>query len=144
MALSRSSFASALRRGLAGEPRVSVQQPGCPDSGPVPRAALWGEQVTIEVEVGPDATRVVINGELDLVTMPMFAEQLSRLTRKNPGRLVFDLTGVGFMDCGSARLIARTGCSLPDGHRPVIRHPNPGVRMVFELTGLDAFCEIEA
>ena len=100
-------------------------------------------RVTIEVEAGPGTTTVVISGELDLATMPMLTGQLARLTWKNPGRLVFDLTSVGFMDCGSARLIARTGCSLPDGQRPVIRHPSSGVRRVFELTGLDAYCEIE-
>ena len=96
------------------------------------------------MEAGPDTTTVVISGELDLATIPMLARQLAQVTWKNPGRLIFDLTSVGFMDCGSARLIARTGCSLPDGRRPVLRHPNPGVRRVFELTGLDACCEIEA
>lgn len=109
----------------------------CPASSPLP----W---VTIEVKTGPETTTVAIDGELDLATMPLLARQLAQVARENPGRVVFDLTGTGFMDCGSARLIARIGSSLPEGRRPVIRNPGPGVRRVLELTGLAACCEIES
>ena len=100
-------------------------------------------RVTIEVEARPGTTTIVVRGELDLVTMPFLAAQLARAVRDRPGRLVFDLSGTRFMDCGSARLIAAAGQWLPGGARPVIRHPTPGVRRVLELTGLDAHCEIE-
>ncbi len=100
-------------------------------------------RVTIEVEARPGTTTIVVRGELDLVTMPVLAAQLALAVRDRPGRLVFDLSGTRFMDCGSARLIAAAGRWLPDGGRPVIRHPRPGVRRVLELTGLDAHCEIE-
>ena len=100
-------------------------------------------RVTIEVEARQGTTTIVVSGELDLVTMPFLAAQLARAVRDRPGRLVFDLSGTRFMDCGSARLIAAAGQWLPDGGRPVIRRPRPGVRRVLELTGLDAHCEIE-
>ena len=100
-------------------------------------------QVTIEVEACPGTTTIVVRGELDLATMPFLAAQLARAARDEPGRLVFDLSGTRFMDCGSARLITTAGQWLPDGGRPVIRGPRPGVRRVLELTGLDARCEIE-
>jgi anti-anti-sigma factor len=100
-------------------------------------------RVTIEVEARPGTTTIVVRGELDLVTMPVLAARLALALRDGPGRLVFDLSGTHFMDCGSARLIAAAGRWLPDGGRPVIRHPRPGVRRVLELTGLDAHCEIE-
>jgi anti-anti-sigma factor len=100
-------------------------------------------RVAIEVDVGPGATTIVIQGELDLVTMPALAEQLVLLARDQPGRLVFDLAATRFMDCGSARLIAGAGQWLRDGGRPVIRRPAPGARRVLGLTGLDAHCEIE-
>ena len=100
-------------------------------------------RVTIEVEARPGTTTIVVRGELDLVTMPFLAAQLALAVRDKPGQLVFDLSGTRFMDCGSARLIAAAGRWLPDGARPVIRHPRPGVRRVLELTGLDAHCEIE-
>jgi anti-sigma B factor antagonist len=107
-------------------------------AGPAPKS-----RVTIEVEACPGITTIVVKGELDLVTMPFLAAQLALATRDSPGRLVFDLSGTRFMDCGSARLIAGAGRRLPGGGRPVIRRPGPAVRRVFELTGLDAHCEIE-
>jgi len=100
-------------------------------------------RVTIEVEARQGTTTIVVTGELDLATMPLLAAQLALAVRDRPGRLVFDLSGMYFMDCGSARMIAATGQWLPDGGRPVIRRPRPGVRRVLELTGLDARCEIE-
>lgn len=100
-------------------------------------------QVAIEVEVRPGATTILIRGELDLVTLPVLAEELAMAGRDRPERLVFDLAGTNFMDCGAARLIAGSGQWLRDGRRPVIRRPDPGVRRVLGLTGLDACCEIE-
>ena len=110
---------------------------------PDPAGPAHDGRVTIEVETGPGVTTIVVKGELDLVTMPFLAEQLTLISRDKPGRLVFDLAGTAFMDCGSARLIAGTGQWLPDGRRPVIRRPGRAVRRVFDLTGLDACCEIE-
>ena len=115
-----------------------------PPRAPDPEAAAQqGDRVTIEVKALPGSTTIVVSGELDLVTMPFLAEQLTLASRNRPGRLVFDLAGTYFMDCGSARLIAEAGKWLPGGRRPVIRSPGPGVRRILELTGLDAYCEIE-
>jgi anti-anti-sigma factor len=100
-------------------------------------------RVTVEVSASPAAVTIVIRGELDLVTLPVLAGQLALVSRDKPERLVFDLAGTSFMDCGSARLIAGSGSWLRDGGRPVIRHPGPGVRRILELTGLDAYCDIE-
>ena len=114
------------------------------ENGPQdPAGPAQGGGVTIEVETRPGVTTIVVKGELDLVTMPYLAARLALALRDRPGWLVFDLSGTHFMDCGSARLIAGAGQRLPGGGRPVIRRPGPGVRRVFELTGLDAHCEIE-
>ena len=110
---------------------------------PDPARPAQDSRVTIEVETGPGVTTIVVKGELDLVTMPYLATRLTLALRDRPGRLVFDLSGTHFMDCGSARLIAGAGQWLPGGGRPVIRRPGPGVRRILELTGLDARCEIE-
>ncbi len=112
----------------------------CPVPFPVTRRT---SRVMIEVGAAPGATTIVVRGELDLVTMPFLAEQLALVSRDKPGRLVFDLAGTAFMDCGSARLIAGAGQWLPEGRRPVIRRPGPAVRRILDLTGLDAYCEIE-
>jgi anti-anti-sigma factor len=114
------------------------------ENGPQdPAGPAQDSRVTIEVETRPGVTTIVVKGELDLVTMPYLVTRLTLALRDRPGRLVFDLGGTHFMDCGSARLIAGAGQRLPGGGRPVIRRPGPGVRRVLELTGLDAHCEIE-
>lgn len=104
---------------------------------------LRSGQVAIEVDVRTEAATVFIRGELDLMSLPALAEQLALAGRDRPERLVFDLAGTRFMDCGSARLIAGSGQWLRDGRRPVIRHPGPCVRRVLGLTGLEVYCEVE-
>ena len=111
-----------------------------PTAQPRPRPG----RVAIEVvDADPGATTVFIRGELDLVTMPVLAEHLTRALRGNPERLVLDMAATDFMDCGSARLIAEASRSLPEGRCLVIRRPGRGVRRILELTGLDAYCEID-
>ena len=113
--------------------------PPAPQSPTGPRDG----RITVHVESDRETATIFVRGELDLVTMPVLAEQLARVSRAQPGRLVFDLAGTHFMDCGSARLIARAGRWLPAGQRPVIRHPRADIRRLLELTGLDSYCEIE-
>ena len=124
---------------MSGPDNPAAHENGPPD----PAGLTHDDRVTIEVEARPGVTTIVVKGELDLVTMPFLASQLALATQDSPGRLVFDLSGTQFMDCGSARLIAGAGQRLPGRGRPVIRRPGPGVRRVLELTGLDADCEIE-
>ena len=130
---------------MSGPDESTAEQNGPP--GPDTEAAVRHGprtgRISIEMKSGPETITIFVVGELDLVTMPFLAEQLTLVSRDKPGRLVFDLARTDFMDCGSARLIAATGRWLPEGRRPVIRRPCPGVRRIFELTGLDAYCEIE-
>ena len=57
--------------------------------------------------------------------MPFLAARLALATRDRPGRLVFDLGGTHFMDCGSARLIADAGpgCPAAAGRSSAVRDP---------------------
>jgi anti-anti-sigma factor len=107
----------------------------CPAGSP-------GTQVVIEVDVRQDATIMVVTGDLDLITRPVLVERLSAVLDARPRRLVLDLAGAGFMDCGSARVVASAARFLPAG-RLIIRRPSPMVRRVLELTGYAADCEIE-
>jgi anti-sigma B factor antagonist len=97
----------------------------------------------IEVDVTPDTITVTLIGELDVTTRPMLAERLLPILSTKPRRLVLDMTGTDFMDCGSARLIASARRWLPGEARLVVRRPSRAVRRVLELTGIDAYCEIE-
>ncbi len=136
-----SSPCSPARASSSGAPSRRSASSASPVSGrPRPRPGRVAIKV---INAGPGATTIVIRGELDLVTMPVFAEQLTLALRGNPERLVLDMAATDFMDCGSARLIAGAARSLPEGGRLVIRRPGRGVRRILELTGLDAYCEID-
>jgi anti-sigma B factor antagonist len=108
-----------------------------------PRARPRPGRVAIEVSAGREATTVVIRGELDLVTAPVLDEQLRLAVANKPARLVLDMSGADFMDCGCARLIAAARSALPAEADLIIRQPSRAVRRVLELTGLDVYCEIE-
>jgi anti-anti-sigma factor len=99
--------------------------------------------VVIEVKASQDTTTVVITGELDLTTRWVLTERLSPILHTSPRRLVLDMAGTGFMDCGSARLIASAARFLPEDSRLIIRRPSQAVRRVLGLTGFDADLEIE-
>jgi anti-anti-sigma factor len=115
-----------------------------PSDLPARRAGGPEARVVIEADVSQGTAVVVIAGELDLTTRPLLAEQLALILRTRPRRLVLDLAGTAFMDCGSARLIVSAGRFLPDGRRVIIRRPSRAVRRVLELTGFDTDCQIEA
>jgi anti-sigma B factor antagonist len=97
----------------------------------------------IEVAATAGTTTAVITGELDLAAMPLLSRALAQILEDRPQRLILDMSGVDFIGCAAARLIADTGRFLPEGHRPVIRRPSPAVRRVLELTGLAARCEVD-
>jgi anti-anti-sigma factor len=99
--------------------------------------------VAIEVSAGPHDTTVFIRGELDLVAAAILDEQLKLAVSNKPERLILDMAGTDFMDCGSARLIAAARSSLPAGGDLIIRQPSRVVRRLLELTGLDDYCEVE-
>ena len=117
----------------------------CAPSDPPARrsAARPDGLLMIEVEMRQDTATVVITGELDLTTRPVLIERLSPILHTRPRRLVLDMAGTGFIDCGSARLIVSAGRFLPEGGRLIVRRPSSTVRRVLELTGLDADCDIE-
>jgi anti-sigma B factor antagonist len=99
--------------------------------------------LVIRVDASQEGVTMVITGELDLTTRPVLAEHLSAVLRTGPRRLILDLAGTGFVDCGSARLIVSAARFLPEGSRLVIRRPSRAVRRMLELTRFDAYLELE-
>ncbi|HEY2279564.1 MAG TPA: STAS domain-containing protein [Streptosporangiaceae bacterium] len=112
-----------------------------------PRRVTRNPHVSIQPELADGTATLIIAGELDLVSVPELTWQLqqllARLPTGVPGRLVFDLTGVPFIDVATARLMSEATRTRPDAGPPVIRRPGPGVRRVLALTGFDALCVFE-
>jgi anti-sigma B factor antagonist len=125
-------------------PRVTGPQPPVTNGNDQPRTGPQRGRVAIELNGGRDAITVFIRGELDLMTAPVLDEQLRLAVANKPARLVLDMSGTDFMDCGCARLIAAARSALPADADLIIRQPSRVVRRVLELTGLDVHCERQA
>jgi anti-anti-sigma factor len=85
---------------------------------------------------------IALSGDLDIVSRSWLARHLTETMKQQPRRLVVDMAEVDFADSAALRLIVRAGQLLPDGGRPVIRHPRPMVRRALQITGLDALCDM--
>jgi anti-anti-sigma factor len=109
---------------------------------PPPRAAR-PPRLTVRPGLADGVATLVIVGELDLTTVPVLARRLDQVLAASPRRLVFDLTGVDFIDVAAARLISGATATRPAAGRPVIRRPGPAARRVLELTGFAGLCEVE-
>jgi anti-anti-sigma factor len=104
-----------------------------------PQSRRPGFQTTIAED---GSVSIAIRGDLDVTTLAALAEQLARLADVRPTRLVIDMSGVSFLDCASARLLASTATFLPSGQEPVLSSAQPIVRRLLEVSGLAAIIEI--
>jgi anti-sigma B factor antagonist len=98
----------------------------------------------VEIDTGLDPTGaaiVTVSGELDISNAATLQEAVASITAKRPERLIFDLSGLRFMDsAGIAVLIDAAG----KVNAVRLRDPSPAVRRVVELTGLTNVLSIEA
>lgn len=117
--------------------------PAPPGVGVPPMPAGAAQPFAVEMRIIQGTATVILSGELDVTVMPALAGHLTRLLASKPGRLIFDMAGVTFIDCATARLITRTGQSLAHGGRVLIWRPSAVVRQVFDITGLTSRCDIE-
>jgi anti-sigma B factor antagonist len=85
---------------------------------------------------------VVVRGEVDLATAPELRAALDEAV-KGSGRVEIDLRDTSFMDsCGLHALLA-VHTRLGEAHEAlVIRNPGPEVRLVLEISGLAALCDV--
>lgn len=127
----------------------SCQQPGQHDQsassgvGGAPILAGPTQPYAVEASIIQGTATVVLSGELDVIVMPALVEHLMPILASKPGHLIFDMAGVTFIDCATARLITRTGQSLPPGGRVLIRRPSAVVRRILDVTGFASCCDIE-
>jgi anti-sigma B factor antagonist len=86
---------------------------------------------------------VTVHGEIDLSTVGTFSERLDDVARKNPRRLVIDLTGVDFLDSTGLHAFVRARKELPEDCPIILRSPRQQIARVFEITGLSPIFTFE-
>jgi anti-sigma B factor antagonist len=98
-------------------------------------------QLVVESRADGDSIVVVLRGELDLTSVPVFERELRDVEAGSPARLVIDLSGLDFMDSTGLRaLLQARERSKSNGHELALRRGPRQVQRVLELTKtLDVF-----
>jgi anti-anti-sigma factor len=78
-----------------------------------------------------------VSGELDLVTLPEFADAAAVALNSKAERFVVDLSGLSFIDCRGAQALADTTRRVPMDCPVIVRSARPAVRRVLDLMGLN-------
>jgi anti-sigma B factor antagonist len=95
-------------------------------------------QDVAEVIRDPDATRIVLTGDLDMSTVARVRPIVESACERSPETVVLDLSAIEFVDSHGFRLLAATHRALTaDGCVLVVLPPPAPVRRAFEITGLD-------
>jgi anti-anti-sigma factor len=99
-------------------------------------------EVLIDTRVDPaGAAIVIVSGELDISNAHSLETALASITAQRPGRLIFDLSALRFMDSAGIAVLLGAAAKV-DAVR--LRNPSPIVRRVVEVTGLTAVLPIES
>jgi anti-anti-sigma factor len=100
----------------------------------------------VDVNVDGGDVLVAVRGELDVLTSPFLWEQMEPALEGITGKLVFDFTGLTFIDSMGLGVVVRASSRLR-GETPrrqvIVQHANAHARKVFEITGLDRVIEIQ-
>lgn len=88
---------------------------------------------------------LTVRGELDIVTVPVFAAAVDTAITARPSALTIDLTRTTFMDSSGARQLARTAkqaTSAAVALHVVVPRSNTAVRLTIDLLDLGAVVPI--
>jgi anti-sigma B factor antagonist len=96
------------------------------------------------IQTGADANGVpviTVSGELDMSNADTLASAVSSAATRNPELLVFDLSGLRFMDSAGIAVLIGASSQVKAVR---LRSPSLAVRRVVELSGLAQVLPIES
>ena len=76
---------------------------------------------------------LAVSGELDIATTPALTQQAAAALRQPAERLIIDLSGLQFIDCGGARALAAVIRGAPPGCPVLVRGAGRRVRRILDL-----------
>ncbi len=106
-------------------------------------AELEPETSTVQINMRLDPTGaqvVVLSGELDSSNAASLHEHVASIPPQPPRRLIFDLTGLRFMDSAGIAVLIN---AKEQATSVLLRNPSPIIRRVLEATGLLSVFSIE-
>lgn len=87
---------------------------------------------------------LVVEGELDLATVPDLRTRLADALRRRPDRLALDLSRCTFADCTAlALLLDASRAADRQGTGLVVQHPSGPVRRLLDQTGTFRALQVE-
>jgi len=92
-------------------------------------------RIQVSFQTGDAACVITVNGELTRVTEGEFTARAGALAAL-PAPVIFDLSGVDFVDCSGARALARAFRAGPP-RETWLRGCSPAVARIFAALGLD-------
>ena len=101
-------------------------------------------QLRVNIVINGAQSLVAVRGEIDLATAPLLEATIRAAIDQGCTQVLFDASGVAFMDCSGLRSILGAAERLGrDGGDLVIRSPSAHVTRLLDLTGVDAIVHIE-
>ena len=94
--------------------------------------------LSFQTTIAADRAVITLQGELDVAGSGLLESELDRIIADHsPSTVVFDLSGLDFMDSTGLRLVLKwDGAARRDGMQLRLLPGPPGVQRVFEVTGL--------
>jgi anti-anti-sigma factor len=83
---------------------------------------------------------VTVTGDLDMSNAEELKATVASIAAGNPDALVFDFSGLRFMDSAGIAVLVDAANQVPDVR---LRDPSAAVRRVVEITGLTAIIAME-
>jgi anti-sigma B factor antagonist len=97
----------------------------------------------ISVSYMEDRCLMVLSGELDVATAPLFREYLIGITADLKGDLVLDIGLLTFLDStGISLLVSEHKRLIAQGSSLTVFSPTPMARRLFEISGLTSILTI--
>src|SRR6476619_4854814 len=90
-------------------------------------------EAVIDTRTDSDGAQiVVVSGEIDMSNVGGLEATVEEIALRRPARLVFDLSGLRFMDSAGIAVLLNAASRIDTIE---LRDPSPPVRRVVELTG---------
>lgn len=94
--------------------------------------------LTVQVDSRDDIASIALSGNLDLASVLILVDQLTRTERDGVKAIVLDLSDLDFFDStGLQAFLQAMDRSNANGHRLTLVGASPAVRNVFEVTGTE-------
>jgi anti-sigma B factor antagonist len=97
-------------------------------------------ELVIATEDSDGIPVISVAGQLDISNAAALEQALARAAAARPRALIFDLSGLEFMDSAGVSVLVRARAEVGEVR---LRNPTPIVRRLIEITGLSGILPIE-